>query len=59
MIHAERREHAQRVVDAVREDRLVRGLERLDHLLVVLEEVPDALGRVVDVVEVDVEVLGM
>ena len=33
-------------------------LERLDDLLEVLEHVPDALGRVVDVVEVDLEVLG-
>ena len=58
MIDAERGEHAQDVVDPVREHRLVRRLEALDDLLEVLEHVPDALGRVVDVVEVDVEVLG-
>ena len=37
---------------------LVGALEALDDLLVVLEHVPDPLRRVVDVVEVDVEVLG-
>ena len=56
--HAERRQHAQDVVEAVREDRLVGRLEPLDDLLEVLEHVPDALGRVVDVVEVDVELAG-
>ena len=55
---AEGGQHAQDLVDAVREDRLVRVLERLHDLLVVLEHVPDALGRVDDVVEVDLEVLG-
>ena len=43
---------------AVRDDRLVRRLERLDDLLVVVEEVPDPLGGVDDVVEVELEVLG-
>jgi hypothetical protein len=42
----------------VRERRLVRRLERLDDLLVVLEHVPHPLRRVLDVVEVEVEVLG-
>ena len=55
---AERGEHAQHLVDAVREHRFVGDLERLDDLLVVLEHVPDALGGVDDVVEVDLEVLG-
>ena len=36
---------------------LVRVLERLDDLLVVVEDVPDALGRVDDVVEVELELL--
>ena len=35
--------------------RLVGLLERLDHLLVVLEHVPDPLVGVADVVEVDLE----
>src|SRR6478752_8169619 len=55
--HAECGEHAEDLVAAVREDRLVGRLERLDDLLEVLEHVPDALRRVVDVVEVDVEVV--
>src|SRR4051794_31629451 len=55
---ADRGEDAEGVVQAVREDRLVGRLERLDDLLVVLEHVPGALGRVVDVVEVDLEVVG-
>ena len=33
-------------------------LERLDDLLVVVEQVPDPLGGVDDVVEVEVELLG-
>ena len=39
----------------MRQHGLVRGLERLDDLLVVLERVPGALGRVGDVVEVDLQ----
>ena len=42
----------------MRDRRLVRRLERLHDLLVVLEHVPDPLGGVDDVVEVDVEVVG-
>ncbi len=42
----------------MREDRLVRALETLDDLLEVLEHVPDALGGIGQVVEVDVEILG-
>jgi hypothetical protein len=42
----------------VRDHRLVRLLEALDDLLVVVEEVPDPLGRIDDVVEVEVELLG-
>ena len=41
----------------MRDERLVRVLERLDDLLVVVEDVPDALARVDDVVEVELEVL--
>ena len=55
--HREDRQQLQDLVDAVRDRRLVRGLERLHDLLVVLEHVPDALGRVDDVVEVDVEIV--
>ena len=55
---AEDREDAQNVVLPVRDDRLVRRLERLDDLLVVVELVPDPLGGVDDVVEVEVELLG-
>ena len=55
---AEDREHAEDVVLAVRDDRLVRRLEAVDDLLVVVELVPDPLGRVDDVVEVEVELLG-
>ena len=55
---AEDREHAEHVVVAVRDHRLVRVLERLDDLLVVVEQVPDALGGVDDVVEVELELLG-
>ena len=57
-VDAEDRQHAQHVVLAVRDHRLVRRLEPLDDLLVVVEQVPDALGRVDDVVEVEVELLG-
>ena len=39
----------------MRQDRLVRGFERLDDFLVVLERVPDPLGGIGDVIEVDVE----
>jgi len=37
---------------------LVRRLERLDDLLVVVEQVPDALGSVDEVVEVELQLLG-
>src|ERR671914_1852861 len=56
--HAERGQHPQDLVHAVREHRLVRVLEGLHDLLEVLEHVPDPLGGVDDVVEVDLEVLG-
>ena len=56
--HAEDGQHAQDVVVPVRDHRLVRVLERLDDLLVVVEQVPDALGRVDEVVEVELELLG-
>ena len=49
---------AQDVVLAVRDDRLVRRLEPFDDLLVVVELIPDPLGRVDDVVEVVLELLG-
>src|SRR5436190_3531095 len=55
--HREHGEHAQDVVELVGEHRLVGVLERLGGLLVALEHLPDALGRVVDVVEVEVEVV--
>ncbi len=55
--HADDREQPQDVVLAVRDGRLVRRLERLDDLLVVVEQVPDALGGVDEVVEVELEVL--
>src|SRR5439155_15050056 len=55
--HADHGEHAQDVVLAVVDRGLVRVLERLDDLLVVVEDVPDALGRVDDVVEVELELL--
>ena len=42
----------------MRDDRLVGALERLDDLFVVVEEVPDALRRVDEVVEVELELLG-
>src|SRR5581483_5167587 len=54
---AEHGQDPQDVVLAVRDHRLVRVLERLDDLLVVVEDVPDALGGVDDVVEVEVELL--
>ena len=54
---AEDRQDPQHVVLVVRDHRLVRVLERLDDLLVVVEEVPDPLGRVDDVVEVELELL--
>ena len=56
--HADDGEKLEPVLLPVRDDRLVRVLERLDDLLVVVEEVPDALGRVDDVVEVELEVIG-
>ena len=56
--HADHGEKLEPVLLAVRDDRLVRVLERLDDLLVVVEEVPDALGGVDDVVEVELEVMG-
>ena len=40
----------------MRDHRLIGVLERLDHLLVVLEHVPDPLVGVADVVEVDLQV---
>jgi hypothetical protein len=42
----------------VRDDRFVRVLEPLDDLLVVVEEVPDPLAGIDDVVEVELELLG-
>src|SRR6187200_1329929 len=56
--HADHCEELEPVLLPVRDDRLIRILERLDDLLVVVEEVPDALGCVDDVVEVELEVLG-
>src|SRR4051812_22648050 len=53
----DRGQYPERLVGAMGDLRLVGGLERLYDFLVVLEHVPDALGRVVDVVEVDVEVV--
>src|SRR5256885_5030697 len=55
--HREHGEHAQDVVELVGEHRLVGVLERLGRLLVALEHLPDALGGVVDVIEVEVEVV--
>src|SRR4051794_20641980 len=55
--HAERRQHPEGLVASMGEDGLVGVLERLDDLLEVLEHVPDPLPRIVDVVEVDVEVV--
>ena len=55
---AEDRQHAEDVVLAVRDRRLVGRLQRLDDLLVVVEDVPDPLGGVDEVVEVELEVLG-
>src|SRR5262245_14635423 len=49
----EHRQDAQDVVLAVLDHRLVRVLECLDDLLVVVEDVPDPLGRVDEVVEVE------
>src|SRR5207244_190848 len=45
------------VVLLVRDQRLVRVLERLHDLLVIVEQVPDPLGGVDDVVEVELELL--
>ena len=56
--HRDHREQLQPVLLLVRDEGLVRGLEAVDDLLVVVEEVPDALGGVDDVVEVELEVLG-
>ncbi len=42
----------------MRDRRLVRALEGLDDLLVVVQEVPDPLRGVDDVVEVELEILG-
>ena len=55
---AEDREHVQDVVLLVVDHRLVRALQRLDHFLVVVQQVPDPLARIDDVVEVELEVLG-
>src|SRR4029077_2712923 len=54
---AEDGEDVEDVVLLVRDERLVRVLERLDYFLVVVEQVPDALARVDDVVEVELELL--
>src|SRR6478609_3211349 len=54
---AEDREHVEDVVLLVRDQRLVRVLERLHDFLVVVEQVPDALARVDEVVEVELELL--
>ncbi len=54
---AEDREDAQDVVLPVRDQLLVRALERLNHFLVVVEQVPDALRGVDEIVEVELEVL--
>ena len=56
--HRGRRQDPERVVQAMGDDRLVRRFERLDDLLVVLERVPDPLGGVGHVVEVDLHLLG-
>ena len=53
----EDREDADQVVLAMGDGRLVCRLERLDDLLVVVEQVPDALGGVDEVVEVELQVL--
>jgi hypothetical protein len=42
----------------VRDDRFIRVLECFDDFFVVVEDVPDALRGVDDVVEVEVELLG-
>ncbi len=42
----------------MRDQRLVRVLECLDHFLVIVEQVPDALARVHDVVEIELELFG-
>ena len=55
--HGQHGQHLEDTVLAVADRRLVRLLECLGDLLVVLEEVPDALGGVDEVVVVDVEVL--
>ena len=56
---ADRGEHAEDVVDSVGDVGLVGVLEALDHLLVVLEHVPDPLVGVADVVEVDLELAAL
>src|SRR5690606_8239513 len=55
---ADRSQHTQDVIQPVGEDRLVRALEPDDDLEEVFEDVPDPLGRIGQIVEVDVEVLG-
>src|SRR3954469_10279295 len=55
--HRDGGQHPQHVVQAVRDQRLVGVFERLHDFLVVLEHVPDALGGVADVVEVDLELV--
>ena len=55
---ADDRQQPQDVVLPVRDRRLVRALEGFDDLLVVVQQVPDPLRGVDDVVEVEVEILG-
>ena len=55
--HREHRQDPEDVVLAVRDDRLVRALERFHDFLVVVQQVPDPLGRVHEVVEVELELL--
>ena len=56
--HADDGEHAQDVVLAVVDRGLVRVLERLDDLLVVVEQIPDSLRGVDQVVVVGLQLLG-
>jgi len=56
--HGEHRQDPQDVVLAVRDHGLVRALECFHDFLVVVQQVPDALGRIDEVVEVKLELLG-
>ena len=56
--HREDRQDPQDVVLSVRDHRFVRALECLHDFLVVVQQVPDALGRIDEVVEVELELLG-